>query len=413
MDTRIPLGVQSPDLANALMGGLQAGGMAQQAQQQNALRQLYATQGPQIMAGDANALGALARMDPMAAMGVQQNQLGMQHMRMQMDEIRSNASAKAAELAAKASADQVAAEIAHTKQIMMGAAPLYSAWKAGDQAAGQRLAQYLGSMGVQVTPDTMEQTIYAMQGGLDGLTAGLETLKMAQPSGAQWVPATPEQAAQYGAAAGQIDTSTGKFDPINPPSGGIQFDPETGRVLSIGGSGGAARTTEAQDKNAGFLIRMRDSGKVLDGLEAQGTDLGASLLAMDPTGMSNYMQTPEYQLYDQAKRDFVNAQLRRESGAVINPSEFANAERQYFPVPGDSPEVIAQKRKNRENAIAGVTVGAGPNAQNPIVAGSEGVTTGALDFKAMGLPQITAIDITTLNEDQKAALSARLKELGF
>jgi hypothetical protein len=51
---------------------------------------------------------------------------------------------------------------------------------------------------------------------------------------------------------------------------------------------------------------------------------------------------------DQAKRNFVNAVLRRESGAVISPSEFENAHVQYFPVPGDSEKVLAQKKANRE-----------------------------------------------------------------
>jgi hypothetical protein len=67
--------------------------------------------------------------------------------------------------------------------------------------------------------------------------------------------------------------------------------------------------------------------------------------------------------YDQAKRDFINAILRRESGAVISEEEFANAEQQYFPQPGDGPEVIAQKRANRENAIRGIEVSAGQGAR--------------------------------------------------
>ncbi|MGB0855392.1 MAG: hypothetical protein ACPGSI_18995, partial [Pikeienuella sp.] len=54
--------------------------------------------------------------------------------------------------------------------------------------------------------------------------------------------------------------------------------------------------------------------------------------------------------------------LRRESGAVISDEEFENANVQYFPVPGDSPEVIAQKRRNRENAIEGLRIGSGDGA---------------------------------------------------
>jgi hypothetical protein len=425
MDTRIPLGVQGIDFAGSMMNGLTAGTAARDAQQQNALMQLYRQQGPQIMAGDPNALNSLAQFDPTAAQGVQMNnlgmqqtQLGMENTRLQMEETRRQAKAEAQAAAAKVEAADLAAAIDRTKNLMASVAGDIVAWQGGDQAAGQRAASILTQAGIPgVTPDNLMQIIYGVQGGFEGLQLGLEAQKSMQglmPQGPEWSAATPEQAAKYGAAGGQINTATGEFKPINPPSGGIQFDPETGRVVSIGGAAGSGKpATEAEGKNAGFLIRMRDSNLTLDNLEAQGTDLMASIMSNDPTGLSNYAQTPEYQLYDQAKRDFINAQLRRESGAVISPQEFANAEVQYFPRPGDSPEVIAQKRKNRENAIAGVTVGAGASAQNPIVSGSQGVATAPNDFANMNLGQLTNVDITALTPEQQAALSARLKELGF
>lgn len=65
----------------------------------------------------------------------------------------------------------------------------------------------------------------------------------------------------------------------------------------------------------------------------------------------------------QAQRNFVNAVLRRESGAVISDEEFANAAQQYFPQPGDSPAVVAQKAQNRMTAIAGVRRASGPGGQ--------------------------------------------------
>ena len=66
------------------------------------------------------------------------------------------------------------------------------------------------------------------------------------------------------------------------------------------------------------------------------------------------------QQVEQAQRNFVNAILRQESGAAIADSEFANAQKQYFPQPGDSKQVILQKKQNRETAIAGLQVMAGP-----------------------------------------------------
>jgi hypothetical protein len=49
----------------------------------------------------------------------------------------------------------------------------------------------------------------------------------------------------------------------------------------------------------------------------------------------------------QAKRNWIAASLRLESGAVIGPSEFATQDKTFFPQPGDSATVIAQKRAAR------------------------------------------------------------------
>lgn len=65
------------------------------------------------------------------------------------------------------------------------------------------------------------------------------------------------------------------------------------------------------------------------------------------------------QKMEQAQRNFINAVLRRESGAQISDSEFANARLQYFPVIGDTPEVIEQKRRTREDAINSMMIESG------------------------------------------------------
>jgi hypothetical protein len=74
----------------------------------------------------------------------------------------------------------------------------------------------------------------------------------------------------------------------------------------------------------------------------------------------NKALTDNDQMVAQAQRDFINAVLRKESGAVIAQSEFDNAAKQYFPQPGDSEAVIVQKARNRETALRGLVVAAGP-----------------------------------------------------
>jgi hypothetical protein len=122
--------------------------------------------------------------------------------------------------------------------------------------------------------------------------------------------------------------------------------------------GNKAPLNDVQSKALQFGTRMQAAGSVLDGLAAKGVDQpGLIKRAADAVGMgsaANWTQSGEQQQVEQAQRDFINAVLRRESGAAIADSEFANARQQYFPQVGDSPEVIAQKRKNREIATAGV-----------------------------------------------------------
>lgn len=102
---------------------------------------------------------------------------------------------------------------------------------------------------------------------------------------------------------------------------------------------------------AGFGRRVEQAEEVMRELEKSGynrADLSSSAI----TSLPNWMQSKEAQMQGQAERNFVNAVLRRESGAAISASEFESAEKQYFPRAGDSPEVLAQKAANRAQAMS-------------------------------------------------------------
>jgi hypothetical protein len=126
---------------------------------------------------------------------------------------------------------------------------------------------------------------------------------------------------------------------------------------------------ETQANALAFGTRMQEAGRVLDDLSAQGVDMRSyPKMAADAVGLgalANWTQSPEQQQVEQAQRDFVNAVLRRESGAAISESEFESARKQYFVQPGDSPKVIEQKRQNRELATRGMLATV-PNAENRV-----------------------------------------------
>lgn len=124
----------------------------------------------------------------------------------------------------------------------------------------------------------------------------------------------------------------------------------------------AARNNKAlndtQAKALQFGTRMQIANEELDSLASQGVEQpGLIKRAAEKVGLgvpANYTQSAPQQRVEQAQRDFINAVLRRESGAAIAESEFNNARQQYFPQPGDTPEVIAQKKQNREVAMRGI-----------------------------------------------------------
>lgn len=124
--------------------------------------------------------------------------------------------------------------------------------------------------------------------------------------------------------------------------------------------------TESQAKANIFGNRMLAADAILNNFEAQGItapvlshmgEWGESASRGIPSFLGG--ATEEQRQYMQAQRDWLNAVLRQESGAVIGADEFANAKKQYFPQLGDSPEVIRQKAENRARATQLVLQGAG------------------------------------------------------
>lgn len=156
------------------------------------------------------------------------------------------------------------------------------------------------------------------------------------------------------------------------------------------GKGGALNDSQA--KAYLFGSRMQEADKILGDLSAKGVDMPSitksaleslPLVGASLGNLANIaVASPDQQSVEQAQRNFVNAVLRRESGAVISPSEFDSAKKQYFPQVGDSAQVKAQKARNRKMAIRGmmseVPQSAGGMSVNRSAAGGGVVDFGSL-----------------------------------
>lgn len=171
--------------------------------------------------------------------------------------------------------------------------------------------------------------------------------------------------------------------PSDPGSPDVKefFDEETGRKYKaqwnadtrswerVGGveappAAGNTSFTADQNKAAGFYKRMEDAGSVIGKLEADpnfGVS-GANRLLSDWS--PNALRDENYQMYRQAQEDWVTANLRKESGAVIGAEEMEQEISKYFPQVGDGPQTIRQKANSRRNAELSMRQSAGPAYEN-------------------------------------------------
>lgn len=158
------------------------------------------------------------------------------------------------------------------------------------------------------------------------------------------------------------------------PARGIYVDPVTGNATAVM-MNGQPIGEKPKDANEGqtnaflYANRATAANDIIASLGKKPSVTGAGLSQSAENlplvggaagGIANWMLSRETQQYLQAQRDFINAVLRKESGAAIGQSEFDNARKQYFPQAGDDDAVIQQKAENRARAIEGISAGAGP-----------------------------------------------------
>lgn len=122
------------------------------------------------------------------------------------------------------------------------------------------------------------------------------------------------------------------------------------QIAEIKAAASKGELTDSQAKSKLF-------GTIMDSSEAVFEELGSSF---DPTSslqrleknLPRELQSTERQQFDQAANDFVNAINRRTSGATIKEEEMEDARERYIPQPGNTPEVLAQKKAARLEVTA-------------------------------------------------------------
>lgn len=361
----LPMAVDVPDIAGAYFRGQQMYGAQQEQQAQNALRAAMQQYGPAAMRGDQNALAQLAQFDPqlgLSMMGDQQamDLRGRQDARaeresasgMRLDEarlgqIREQQRQATAEHAMRMDAATREREAAESQR---ETAMLTMAYRSGKDEWNRVAPGILG--GQAISFEDAPYIIAGAQGSVEGLLSGNEQFRQA----------TPEEAAGYGAVAGQFGPD-GRFYALNPPSGmTIESDGSGGFSLAQGPGVAAASKplNEGQSKNVIFASRAEGS---LPGLEATAGALTSRInqaAGAVPLGLGKDFQSPEYQMAQQAGEEFLTAILRKDTGAAITAQEQQIYGDVYLPRPGDSPEVQAQKAASRQRAVDALRRGMTP-----------------------------------------------------
>lgn len=138
--------------------------------------------------------------------------------------------------------------------------------------------------------------------------------------------------------------------------------------------GSAYKTTDFKDAerlSANFGNRMIESSKTLDDYENKGGNAWGSnndgLLSyggkvigsalpdfMGGSALQRIASSDDKNIYDSMAENWITANLRKESGAVINTDEFAREKTKYFPQVGDSKAAILEKQRMRKEAEKGM-----------------------------------------------------------
>lgn len=159
----------------------------------------------------------------------------------------------------------------------------------------------------------------------------------------------------YFGTLGQVKDTSGKLFNINNKTGDITpvTNPLTSNQFQSGVPGSSIQPNKNETDSYRFHDRMEEAAEILTNLE-KGASTDNPYIGWSDSFTGLFGKTAQragmtstQQRYAQAARNWITANLRQESGAAIPDSELENEYEKYFPLPGDTSEVIKQKSISR------------------------------------------------------------------
>jgi hypothetical protein len=131
------------------------------------------------------------------------------------------------------------------------------------------------------------------------------------------------------------------------------------------------RMTEAQAKAATFKSQMDFAERELAGVPIDQTKLRGQLDTVLAGGVTNPIASASGQRARQAQEQWSEAFLRFKTGAATTKDEVRANVRTFFPQPGDSAEVIEQKKRARAQASRDLSFASGQSKPSQGVAAED------------------------------------------
>jgi hypothetical protein len=340
LNPSIILAGQPVDFAGSMAAGNQLAAQTNQLRDQNALRQVFQTQGAGILQGNQQSLNALAAIDPAQAMQIQSGQLDMQATRQRMDmltreEQRQLAATKASMTAAEAAAAAAEIEGAVKMGLAIQTPEQWDAMMA--QQAPELVGQFNNRQALAAKYMSMAEVLKA-----NAPPEPMSPQDRYKVVGSQlWDLGAEGMPRAIGEAPGQTETV---------------FGPDGQPILQRGPASGV-RFTEGQGKDNVYSTRAEGALAKLEPVADALASRAESILQSVPLGIGRELQTDEFQVARQAGDEFLQAILRKDTGAAITADEQQLYGVTYLPQPGDGPAVLQTKREARARALAALQSG--------------------------------------------------------
>jgi hypothetical protein len=155
--------------------------------------------------------------------------------------------------------------------------------------------------------------------------------------------------AQQKAETGKMTAETNRMNALTQR---MRAERAAEKELKSGIDPGTGKPYSSQQRQAaGYALRIENAENVLSGLQGKFNPASVKAAVLNPKKL-NAIKNPEMRQYVQAMTTFINATLRRESGAAIAESEFRTANSQYFANLNDDPKTLEQKRNTRLQVLS-------------------------------------------------------------